>query len=744
MTKMDSIKQGVMRSTGPGRRSGLKNLASLPDGLKDSSHSAIHIGAVEQVGGEYQEVWMEVYNQNVVGREPIDPEKYEDFVWRRLLLMQDVKGYLLLHHACRRKATYETVKWLIGDDETDAITLSHRCKEGNLPIHIACRAFASFDVVQLVSKDSDGKSYINATDGNGRRPLDIFGSGASKGKQKSTRSSAMTNFTEDMFLHFINDTETDRLQVFMAMDSICNNCPPKKFQTIVCDNLDNKICIQWLTWAFCQPKVVASIMRDFYFKLGWTAILMRASTLYVQGEGTYYAFAYSLYFFALVFLIREIKQIRRYVKAEVLVDYAREIWNWLDVTVICLVITSATILLLSDPDEPYNDGSRTILMMTVTCQIVHFASFLKKIFLPFATFVGGIVMVFKTLVPFVVCTALVLLLFAFLYHVEKFDRYNPLPPDHLQFDNLWVSFLSVFQMFVNAQEETTDFVDVFFGILTTIILLNVVIAIISIEWQLSTEEEKALRVFWEYRLTFIQDVTLSSKFEKSAKKVKKLLMLDLISNRFDQARSERIERFNDPSTKNGIGLYFFFVFQYGIFLVLGFFSFGYLWPHKIRKDIFGVKFRPPRVDTKLEIIETRKVHDTVTKRMDELESKLSKQTTDSHTLVEQNKSLVEQNKSLHKKIDHLESSIIRLTAVLAPQLVDAKMKESAESTDADDIVTEGVTKSFRNPESEESDTTERDGRALTVLQSGQITPVRAASDTSGDDIDDSFLRQFKA
>ena len=133
-------------------------------------------------------------------------------------------------------------------------------------------------------------------------------------------------------------------------------------------------------------------MRDFYCKVAWIAILMHSSSMYLQGKRTD-GYAYSLYFFTLIFLVRELKQIRRYIKAKVLVDYVKEIWNWVDVAVICLVATSATILLLDDPSGAYNDRARTVLMVSNAFQLLHFASFLKKIFLPFATFVGGLMMV---------------------------------------------------------------------------------------------------------------------------------------------------------------------------------------------------------------------------------------------------------------------------------------------------------------------------------------------------------------
>ncbi|CAJ1959867.1 unnamed protein product [Cylindrotheca closterium] len=753
LTKMDSIKQGVMMSPTSGRRSGLI-VQSLQDDLR-KSQALLDVRAVDNVGGELQEQWMEVYNKNVMNLEPIDETKYDDFVWSRLILMQDFKGMLLLHHACRRKAPYETVKWFIGD-ESDIITLSHRAKDGSLPIHIACRAFASFDVVQLVSKDSNRQSYINVPDKEGRLPLDIFGSGVSSGQNRKSQSRAMQTFTENMFKSLIREKDANIEETFMAMDSICNNCPPKKFQTIVCNNLHEKVCIQWLTWAFCQQKVISSIMRDFYCKVAWIAILMQSSSLYLKGKRTD-GYAYALYFFTLIFLVREIKQVRRYIKAQVLVDYVKEIWNWVDVAVICLVATSATILLLDDPSGGYNERARTVLMVTNAFQLLHFASFLKKIFLPFATFVGGLMMLFKTLLPFMVCTSLVLLAFAFMYHVSKFDRNNPLPPDQLQFSTLWVSFLSVFQMFVDAPEETASMLDAAFGVVTTIVLLNVVIAVISISWDKSTEEEKALRVFWEYRLTFIQDVTLSRKAQISAKKMKKLMRLNTFSDRFDQARSDRMERFHDPSQKNGIGLYFFFVTQYAVYFCLGWVTFGYFWPFKIRKDIFGIKFRPPIIDTKSEIIETRKVHDTVTKRMDELEGKITKQNSDNLTLLAQ-------NQNLNRKMDDLESSIDKLTKLLTqqqgpssqpkePSFDDSAIDVPARSSSPDDSAVEVPTRTPSPDDSAievparrfEPDDSARTSSALSVgspesykriLPSGQVVTSDITGSDSGDESDE--------
>lgn len=84
-----------------------------------------------------------------------------------------------------------------------------------------------------------------------------------------------------------------------------------------------------------------------------------------------------------------------------------------------------------------------------------------------------------------------------LYYIDRFAESD-------DFKTLLGSFQAVFTSFVGGPDDTIDLLDVFFGILSTIILLNVVIAIVSDAWADSTQN--ATEVFWQYRLDFILEV----------------------------------------------------------------------------------------------------------------------------------------------------------------------------------------------------------------------------------------------
>jgi hypothetical protein len=378
----------------PQRRDGIIFSRLMQQEAAPTENQAIEIIDFENAVAEMQKQWMKLYTNNILNCKVIDPDQYSETIWRHLLLIQDVKGYLLLHHACRKKASLDTIKWLIGD-ENDVLTLSHKAMDGCLPIHIVCRSYPSLEVVKLVSKDSSGRNFLNVPDGNGDFPLDLVGDGDGIAENRVVRflvenCPAVHEFTATMVEELLNDEHGDREGIFQAMDSICNNCPPKKFQKIVRNNLKSRICIDWLTWSFCQRNVIFSVMRDFYCQVAWIALLFHASSLYLNSQSPDY-FVYPLYFFAAVFLAKEIRQLRRYARADVLISYVNGIWNWLDWMTIMLVIGSAVSLQLVDPiNKPYDNAIRKLLMATGTCQVMHFASFLKKIFLPFATFVGGL------------------------------------------------------------------------------------------------------------------------------------------------------------------------------------------------------------------------------------------------------------------------------------------------------------------------------------------------------------------
>jgi hypothetical protein len=281
-----------------------------------------------------------------------------------------------------------------------------------------------------------------------------------------------------------------------------------------------------------------------------------------------------------------------------------------------------------------------------------------------------------------VCSALVLLAFAFMYYVDRFgtdsienDRFLVTrgndSDNGLVFTTIWVSFRSTFHMFLEAPEKTEDLLDALFGIITNIILLNVVIAVVSIAWDKSSEEEKAQQVFWEYRLTFIQDVNLSHKAKHTSRG--SLGGSRSGSRRLNRSRSKAKARLVEGSRNGGLWLHFQYALQYTIYFILGLFSFGLLWPSKIKRDIFGIKFKDLEDGSKAELLETRRYQDTVTKKMNELDVKV-------HQQIEDNRLLIKENHNLNRKIDRFELSIEKLQ-ILLTQLVPLDSSASGQ-TDA--------------------------------------------------------------
>jgi hypothetical protein len=79
-------------------------------------------------------------------------------------------------------------------------------------------------------------------------------------------------------------------------------------------------------------------------------------------------------------------------------SYLTDSWDWnlLNVTTILLVLTSASSrLLMVDPAEPPYIKTERLLLSTRLFIFLQLVSFLKKMFLPFAIFVSGILKVRK-------------------------------------------------------------------------------------------------------------------------------------------------------------------------------------------------------------------------------------------------------------------------------------------------------------------------------------------------------------
>ena len=219
--------------------------------------------------------------------------------------------------------------------------------------------------------------------------------------------------------------------------------------------------------------------------------------------------------------------------------YFWEIWSWVELSNISL-LTASTIYFTSliGKNIGEEDIDRDLLVATGSMAIIQLVSilkvyslsvfsflnlslycpcktfFLRTTFIPFARFVGGLTLICQTLIPFFIVSALLLLAFAYGFRVF----FNHKDCDIEECENMceeslircyyWV--LGGF--FSGAEATNSDALDILFGVTAIVILLNVVIAIVSDAWELSSGQSQSL--FWKFRLEFLSESRLFTYVDK--------------------------------------------------------------------------------------------------------------------------------------------------------------------------------------------------------------------------------------
>jgi len=165
------------------------------------------------------------------------------------------------------------------------------------------------------------------------------------------------------------------------------------------------------------------------------------------------------------------------------------------------------------------------LTLTGMFLIVTFIFYLRSTFLPFANFVGGLLLILTTLIPFFIVGSLLLLAFTIAYRISlngSFDEVTRLleEDDGIQVDcsgSLWSCFLWTLQSFFNGSDDTSTVLDVVFGVVAIVILLNVVIAIVGDAWDNATE--KASTMYWSFRVGYILQTRISGVGKKKLERM---------------------------------------------------------------------------------------------------------------------------------------------------------------------------------------------------------------------------------
>ena len=144
----------------------------------------------------------------------------------------------------------------------------------------------------------------------------------------------------------------------------------------------------------------------------------------------------------------------------------------------------------------------TGILVIILCQVS-----LRSVFLPFATFVGGFILVVKALLSFLIMTFLFLTIFAFFYHVDKYTdtTFDCESDDAIGSrdccSSLLVCFYAVFNDILSGTDSLENVQDVIYGTFGIIIFLNIFTAIVYEGW--SAAKYQAETTFWVYRLEFL-------------------------------------------------------------------------------------------------------------------------------------------------------------------------------------------------------------------------------------------------
>ena len=177
------------------------------------------------------------------------------------------------------------------------------------------------------------------------------------------------------------------------------------------------------------------------------------------------------------------------------------IWNWASLAAMVMLGLSARHMETEiGNDEPAL--KKELLIVTGALMVVQMTFFLRATFLPFARFVGGLITIFSTLVPFFIVASLMLLAFAYGFMIQ----------DDICNQNLWECYTFTLQGFFSGFDDTDDILDVLFGFIAIIVLLNVVIAIVSDTWQ--SADQKAISLFWKFRLEFLGEARFFAYLDK--------------------------------------------------------------------------------------------------------------------------------------------------------------------------------------------------------------------------------------
>jgi hypothetical protein len=184
-------------------------------------------------------------------------------------------------------------------------------------------------------------------------------------------------------------------------------------------------------------------------------------------------------------------------------DWFLNLWNYFDVSTCILTIWCGLKMLANDTGSNFP----TLVIWTTAFVWANALFFMRKTFLRFAIFVSGLISIIHDLIPFLVVSLLLLVAFGELYMVDSITNGecvnqgmgNGTSPFCTFQDGLfWTYALFVSGIEIQDFASTTAMriISIAFGFFVTVILLNVIIAIVSNSWDSVNEQGKEVVSIW--------------------------------------------------------------------------------------------------------------------------------------------------------------------------------------------------------------------------------------------------------
>lgn len=285
---------------------------------------------------------------------------------------------------------------------------------------------------------------------------------------------------------------------------------------------------------------------------------------------------------------------------------------------------------------------------------------LRSTFLPFAKFSGGLIVIARSLIPFFIASTIFLACFAYVFRLLAWNNDSNESAKNTMEEDCQVSFqkcmYQVLEAFISGGSDANDgFVDIIFGLTIILVLLTIIIAIVSDAW--GAAERKASQFYWRNRISFLVDINERPLIHRAiaflcctGKNTSVMPCILAKIDGFDSAllkedypfswtkdapynQVSNLDQYNNPheyffkddaeeikaahslrseifwinnTEKKGVLRkckvvvaaikWIFYTLLYCLLLLLGFCTGGFLWPNRVRRNIFSYGYKNKEVD----------------------------------------------------------------------------------------------------------------------------------------------------